>query len=511
VEKKVEATPPTPVAPKMVETTTGTDFDVATFRSQINSCSHDASVPFRSLSAVALKSRRRRSRQVQLSVYVTVGSDNPWEDGRPYADLQQVTVRNRFKFLSFHEDVRPAYHGTWSKKSHTVKGRNPFAKDRAVFDYDYDSEVEWEEGDNEVGEDIGNDVDDEEEKEEEEGDGDEDGWLAADDDLDDEPDEETKLLRQRFVHQENGTTDRIAILIAPVNGMSLASSTPEAATFVDGIEVDDAAQLLSSHTSCVVNDLDMYLDAFPPSLMDENMLPSSPSENKEMSVPDMQAFLRFIHNNSCASKDKLIEDLRTALPDVTSSRALAMRTLELVAEKQKHPIKGFIWEVKREVLEEHELSDLLTNSVEDPDTAKKHVLRTIANHVHHSTQTSKEKLVDDLQAAHASILLSRAETIRHVDAVVEKHRNPKGGVYWEVTESAKRDLGLECLPQNPPTPPVVESAPSSITKKRKLSETKRDLGSEYQPDNAPAPAVAESAAAESPKKPKLSDSTVASS
>ena len=181
-----------------------------------------------------------------------------------------------------------------------------------------------------------------------------------------------------------------------------------------------------------MNDLDMYLDAFPPALMDENMLPSSPSENKEMSVADMQAFLRFIHNNSCASKDKLIEDLRTALPDVTSSRALAMRTLELVAEKQKHPIKGFIWEVKRDVLEEHELSDLLTNSVEDPDTAKKHVLRTIANHVHHSTQTSKEKLVDDLQAAHASILLSRAETMRHVDAVVEKHRNPKGGVYWGV-------------------------------------------------------------------------------
>jgi hypothetical protein len=510
VEKKVEAAVPTPAAPKMVESI-GTDFDVDTFRSQINSYAHDASVPFRSLSETARKSRRRRSRKVQLSVYVTVGSDNPWEDGRPYADLQQVTVRNRFKFLSFHEDVRPAYHGTWSKKSHTVKGRAPFAKDRAVFDYDYDSEVEWEEGDNEVGEDIGNDVDDEEEKEEEDGDGDEDGWLAADDDLDDEPDEETKLLRQRLVHQEDGTTERVAILIAPVSGVSLSLSTAKAATFVDGIEVDDAAQLLASHTSCFVNDFDMYLDAFPPDLMDENLLPVSPSESKEMSMADMQAFLRFIHNNSCASKEKLIDDLRTALPEVTSSRALAMRTLELVAEKQKHPIKGFIWEVKRDVLEKHELSDLLTNSVEDPDTAKKHVLRTIAKYVHHSTQ-SKQKLLDELQAEYASILLSRAETMRHVDAVAEKHRNPKGGVYWEVTESAKLDLGLDRLPLNPPTPSVVERAPSSSTKKRQRSEAKRDIGAEYQQADPAAPVIVESTApstgaTESPKKPKLCEPT----
>jgi hypothetical protein len=52
----------------------------------------------------------------------------------------------KMKLLQFHEDVRPAYFGTWTKgitsKSAMVTGRRPFAKD-AALDYDYDSEAEW--------------------------------------------------------------------------------------------------------------------------------------------------------------------------------------------------------------------------------------------------------------------------------------------------------------------------------------------------------------------------------
>lgn len=48
------------------------------------------------------------------------------------------------KLLQFHEDVRPAYYGTWSKPDqHIVTGKRPFAKDTSVLDYDYDSEAEW--------------------------------------------------------------------------------------------------------------------------------------------------------------------------------------------------------------------------------------------------------------------------------------------------------------------------------------------------------------------------------
>lgn len=52
----------------------------------------------------------------------------------------------KMKLLQFHEDVRPAYYGTWTKgitnKNAVVTGRRPFAKD-AAFDYNYDSEAEW--------------------------------------------------------------------------------------------------------------------------------------------------------------------------------------------------------------------------------------------------------------------------------------------------------------------------------------------------------------------------------
>ncbi|CAO3638427.1 unnamed protein product [Mucor hiemalis] len=64
-----------------------------------------------------------------------------------FADILHVpNVRQvlRMKLLQFSEDVRPAYFGTFTKKSHKVTGRRPFAKDQDTFDYDVDSEAEWE-------------------------------------------------------------------------------------------------------------------------------------------------------------------------------------------------------------------------------------------------------------------------------------------------------------------------------------------------------------------------------
>jgi chromatin assembly factor 1 subunit A len=50
------------------------------------------------------------------------------------------------KFLLFDpkEYRRPPYYGTWRKRSKNINGRKPFAKDADVFDYDVDSDEEWE-------------------------------------------------------------------------------------------------------------------------------------------------------------------------------------------------------------------------------------------------------------------------------------------------------------------------------------------------------------------------------
>ncbi|CAH1637272.1 unnamed protein product [Spodoptera littoralis] len=51
----------------------------------------------------------------------------------------------RPKLLSFHENRRPPYWGTWRKKSACVKPRRPFGQDEKQLDYEVDSDEEWEE------------------------------------------------------------------------------------------------------------------------------------------------------------------------------------------------------------------------------------------------------------------------------------------------------------------------------------------------------------------------------
>ncbi|RPD65935.1 hypothetical protein L227DRAFT_606090 [Lentinus tigrinus ALCF2SS1-6] len=95
-------------------------------------------------------------------------------------DRQAVPV----KVLSFHEDPRPGYFGTFTRNSREIGPRAPFAKDPVQVDYTYDSGEEWAE------EDAG-DADDVVEDAEDEGDGDDepdsdlDSWLVDDDDIED--------------------------------------------------------------------------------------------------------------------------------------------------------------------------------------------------------------------------------------------------------------------------------------------------------------------------------------
>ena len=75
--------------------------------------------------------------------------------------LVEVQVDSRMRMLSFAENVRPPYFGTFSKNSTVISGRRPLAKDHRIFDYDYDSECDWEE--ESEGEDIAESVNEEEE------------------------------------------------------------------------------------------------------------------------------------------------------------------------------------------------------------------------------------------------------------------------------------------------------------------------------------------------------------
>ena len=74
----------------------------------------------------------------------------------PYSSLKRLPR----KHLQYAEDVRPAYNGTFTRRT-KLTPRNPFKRDPDVFAYDYDSEAEWEfepeDGENLDDESVGDD------------------------------------------------------------------------------------------------------------------------------------------------------------------------------------------------------------------------------------------------------------------------------------------------------------------------------------------------------------------
>ena len=83
------------------------------------------------------------------------------------------------KLLQFHENERPPYWGTWSKKSNIIGPRRPFAQDCHYLDYDYDSDDDWEE--EEEGESLSDEEKDKEEDQDlkDEDDDDDDGFFVG--------------------------------------------------------------------------------------------------------------------------------------------------------------------------------------------------------------------------------------------------------------------------------------------------------------------------------------------
>ncbi|KAK7889220.1 hypothetical protein WMY93_024780 [Mugilogobius chulae] len=99
--------------------------------------------------------------------------DTPKPDGVP-----DRSRHGPMKLLQFHENYRPAYWGTWSKKSSSISPRCPLRQDKDLLDYEVDSDEEWEE--EEPGESLSHSEGEDEEGEEggEEDDDDDDGFFV---------------------------------------------------------------------------------------------------------------------------------------------------------------------------------------------------------------------------------------------------------------------------------------------------------------------------------------------
>ncbi|KAG0036284.1 Chromatin assembly factor 1, subunit A [Podila clonocystis] len=82
----------------------------------------------------------------------------------------------RMRLLQFAENYRPAYFGTWSKRSKHINGRRFLGKDTHLIEYDVDSEAEWEE--DEEGEECKSDDDEDDADEVGSEQEEEDDWLV---------------------------------------------------------------------------------------------------------------------------------------------------------------------------------------------------------------------------------------------------------------------------------------------------------------------------------------------
>ncbi|XP_037361000.1 chromatin assembly factor 1 subunit A isoform X2 [Talpa occidentalis] len=112
----------------------------------------------------------------------------------------------RMKLLQFSENHRPAYWGTWNKKTTVIHARDPWAQDRKLLDYEVDSDDEWEE--EEPGESLSHsegDDDDEVGEDEDEDDGFfvPHGYLSEDEGVTEEcADPENHKVRQKLKAKE---------------------------------------------------------------------------------------------------------------------------------------------------------------------------------------------------------------------------------------------------------------------------------------------------------------------
>ena len=116
----------------------------------------------------------------------------------PSTTLDPYTLLKRIpkKHLQYAEDVRPAYNGSFTRRTKHLTPRNPFKQDSEVFAYDYDSEAEWEmEPDGENLDDES--IDDEESILEESGD-EEDRAFLDDEDDSEQAKSKGKTMGKRF-------------------------------------------------------------------------------------------------------------------------------------------------------------------------------------------------------------------------------------------------------------------------------------------------------------------------
>ncbi|KAF5290882.1 hypothetical protein FQA39_LY14562 [Lamprigera yunnana] len=264
------------------------------------------------------------------------------EDANPGETIEEQTKiinKVKAKFFKFDGSRRPAYFGTWRKKSASIKPRKPFAVDTLNCDYDIDSDEEWEEEDS--GESLRGSEDDKENDSENEYEEDNEFFVPhghlSDDELDDEENispeahkAKLKLLKKEFEEEMRCKTEKIK---PRVIGCIWYNK--------DGSNVDSAIDNFLKPLA-IISDGTVSIKKRQ-KIVTPNSIRRSFLRGKELDIQHMPNFLKCIHGNTKNSKSVIEEFLNSFEKqkiNVNVSKTRLVKRLKKFAVWTRHPEGG---------------------------------------------------------------------------------------------------------------------------------------------------------------------------
>ncbi|KAH8373253.1 hypothetical protein KR009_008872 [Drosophila setifemur] len=306
--------------------------------------------------------------------------------GLPIEEEQpKQLARMRAKYLQFADNRRPPYYGTWRKKSRTISARRPLAQDKALFDYELDSDCEWEE--EEPGESLSASEDEKERESEEESEEEYNEWYVphghlSDEELQNDGDEmddghtreaqkaKLQVLQQEFAQEMKKQTKKIKPrLLGPV-------------------WLDENGNKSELFPAMFAHTIDMYacwqvepLSLEPPAETEREDQQQEPPVALQLDERLLQQLVRLTHGNrnskvflineyleylKTQAGDSLLPSktlLREKFDELATWKSVEQSNPELPAnagsgKKSRKPKKRLCWVVPGEMLEKFNLNEL---------------------------------------------------------------------------------------------------------------------------------------------------------
>ncbi|KAH8318281.1 hypothetical protein KR074_006844 [Drosophila pseudoananassae] len=308
--------------------------------------------------------------------------------GLPIEEEQpKQLARMRAKYLHFADNRRPPYYGTWRKKSCTISARRPLAQDKKLFDYELDSDCEWEE--EEPGESLSASEDEKERESEEESEEEYNEWyvphghlsdeeLQNDGEMDDGHTREAQkaklqVLQQEFAQEMKKQTKKIKPrLLGPVwldeNGNK---SELFPAMFAHTIDMYACWQVapLGLEPPPEPEREDQPPEAPLPLQLDERLLQQLvrlTHGNRNSKVFLINEYLEYLKTQEGGGEGAILPSktlVREKFDELASWKPVELTTPDLntsasSAKKAKKPKKRLCWVVPPEILEKFHLPDL---------------------------------------------------------------------------------------------------------------------------------------------------------